>query len=142
MTADHVGGDVCGIWCVGWNEGEFEMFGVTQRERAERALRFRPEWLDVVNEPRSERGDFDFDGQFLQLKAYALFPSPHGETRPILMNAGLGGRPGLALRNCDAFFRATGVRARHSRGTQRKLPRSNVPHETLARTPRSTPSAK
>ena len=35
VTADHIGGGRFGLdLVVGWNEGEFEMFGVEQRERS------------------------------------------------------------------------------------------------------------
>jgi len=108
VTADHVGAGRFGVnLVVGWNEGEFEMFGVTQREHDARYA-FAQEWLDVVKRSWSERGEFDFEGQFLQLKGIRAFPKPYGETRPILMNAGSSqvGQD-FALRNCDAFFMAT-----------------------------------
>ncbi|MGZ3293270.1 MAG: LLM class flavin-dependent oxidoreductase, partial [Xanthobacteraceae bacterium] len=48
VTADHVGQGRLGLnLVVGWNEGEFEMFGVTQREHAAR-YDFAQEWLDAV----------------------------------------------------------------------------------------------
>ncbi len=48
VTADHVGEGRFGVnLVVGWNEGEFEMFGVTQREHDARYA-FAQEWLDVV----------------------------------------------------------------------------------------------
>ena len=108
VTADHVGEGRFGVnLVVGWNEGEFEMFGVTQREHDARYA-FAQEWLDVVKRSWSERGEFDFEGRFLQLKGIRAFPKPYGETRPILMNAGSSqvGQD-FALRNCDAFFMAT-----------------------------------
>jgi len=108
VTADHVGEGRFGVnLVVGWNEGEFEMFGVTQREHAARYA-FAQEWLDVVKRAWSERGDFDFEGEFLQLQGIRAFPKPYGETRPILMNAGSSEvGQAFALRNCDAFFVAT-----------------------------------
>jgi hypothetical protein len=40
VTADHVGEGRLGLnLVVGWNEGEFDMFGVTQREHAARLVR-------------------------------------------------------------------------------------------------------
>jgi len=108
VTADHVGEGRFGVnLVVGWNEGEFEMFGVTQREHDARYA-FAQEWLDVVKRAWSERGDFDFEGEFLQLQGIRAFPKPYGETRPILMNAGSSEvGQAFALRNCDAFFVAT-----------------------------------
>jgi FMNH2-dependent dimethyl sulfone monooxygenase len=108
VTADHVGGGRFGLnIVVGWNEGEFEMFGVSQREHDAR-YDFAQEWLDVVTKAWSEPDEFDFGGRFLQLKGVRAHPKPFGGTRPILMNAGSSqvGRT-FALRNCDAFFVAT-----------------------------------
>jgi dimethylsulfone monooxygenase len=122
VTADHVGEGRFGVnLVVGWNEGEFEMFGVTQREHDARYA-FAQEWLDVVKRAWSERGDFDFDGEFLQLKGIRAFPKPYGETRPILMNAGSSqvGQD-FALRNCDAFFVATSGSRTSLEGNAKKV---------------------
>jgi dimethylsulfone monooxygenase len=108
VTADHVGAGRLGVnLVVGWNEGEFEMFGVKQREHDVR-YEFAQEWLDVVKQAWSCDGEFDFAGRFLQLKGVRAYPKPYGGTRPIIMNAGSSpvGQD-FALRNCDAFFVAT-----------------------------------
>jgi FMNH2-dependent dimethyl sulfone monooxygenase len=108
VTADHIGQGRFGLnLVVGWNEDEFEMFGVTQREHDVR-YDFAQEWIDAVKRAWSEHGDFDFDGNFLKLHGVRAYPKPYGETRPIIMNAGsspIG--QAFALRNCDAFFTAT-----------------------------------
>jgi alkanesulfonate monooxygenase SsuD/methylene tetrahydromethanopterin reductase-like flavin-dependent oxidoreductase (luciferase family) len=44
---------------VGWNEGEFAMFGVTQREHEERYA-YAQEWIDVIKMIWSDKEDFDF----------------------------------------------------------------------------------
>jgi len=108
VTADHIGEGRFGVnLVVGWNEGEFEMFGVTQREHDAR-YDFAQEWLDVVKRAWSEPGSFDFAGQFLKLEGVRAHPKPFGGRRPILMNAGSSPvGQAFALRNCDAFFVAT-----------------------------------
>jgi alkanesulfonate monooxygenase SsuD/methylene tetrahydromethanopterin reductase-like flavin-dependent oxidoreductase (luciferase family) len=108
VTADHVGEGRLGVnLVVGWNEGEFEMFGVKQREHDVR-YDFAQEWLDVVKQAWSNAGQFDFEGQFLQLSGVRAYPKPYGGTRPIIMNAGSSPvGQAFALRNCDAFFVAT-----------------------------------
>jgi dimethylsulfone monooxygenase len=108
VTADHVGEGRLGVnLVVGWNEGEFEMFGVKQREHDVR-YEFAQEWLDVVKQAWSDAGQFDFEGQFLQLRGVRAHPKPYGGTRPIIMNAGSSpAGQAFALRNCDAFFVAT-----------------------------------
>jgi FMNH2-dependent dimethyl sulfone monooxygenase len=108
VTADQVGQGRFGLNIVcGWNEGEFEMFGVTQREHEERYA-YAQEWIDVVKAAWTEPGDFDFKSQFFDLKTVRAFPKPYGDTRPLIMNAGssMVGQA-FALRNCDAFFTAT-----------------------------------
>jgi alkanesulfonate monooxygenase SsuD/methylene tetrahydromethanopterin reductase-like flavin-dependent oxidoreductase (luciferase family) len=120
VTVDHIGSGRFGInLVVGWNEGEFEMFGVSQKEHDER-YDFAQEWIDVIKRAWTEHGDFDFAGEYLKLKGVRAFPKPFGETRPIIMNAGrspIG--QAFALKNCDAFFTAT-VETRHSIDASKK----------------------
>ncbi len=105
VTADHIGEGRFGLnIVVGWNEDEFEMFGVKQREHAIR-YGYAQEWIDVIKLIWSDRGNFDFDGQFIKLEAVRGNPKPYGGTQPVIMNAGASpiGRA-FAVRNCDAFF--------------------------------------
>jgi FMNH2-dependent dimethyl sulfone monooxygenase len=108
VTADHIGEGRVGVnLVVGWNEGEFDMFGVQQREHDMR-YEFAQEWVDVVKRVWSDDGHFDFEGEFLRLNGVRAYPKPYGGTRPILMNAGSSpAGQAFALRNCDAFFVAT-----------------------------------
>jgi alkanesulfonate monooxygenase SsuD/methylene tetrahydromethanopterin reductase-like flavin-dependent oxidoreductase (luciferase family) len=114
VTVDHIGEGRFGInLVVGWNEGEFDMFGVSQREHDAR-YDYAQEWLDVIKRAWTDQGDFDFAGRYLNLKGVRAFPKPFGDTRPIIMNAGRSGiGQSFALKNCDAFFTAT-VDSRHS----------------------------
>ena len=108
VTADHIGQGRMGMNIVcGWNEGEFDMFGVRQREHDER-YDYAQEWVDVVKQAWTRDDTFDFDGKYLHLKAARAFPKPYGGTRPLMMNAGSSDvGQAFALRNCDAFFVAT-----------------------------------
>jgi alkanesulfonate monooxygenase SsuD/methylene tetrahydromethanopterin reductase-like flavin-dependent oxidoreductase (luciferase family) len=110
VTADHIGEGRFGLNIVaGWNEGEFEMFGVKQREHDARYA-FAQDWIDAVKRAWSEPGTFEVDSEFLKLKSVRAFPKPYGGTRPIIMNAGSSGvGQEFALRNCDAFFTTTGA---------------------------------
>ena len=107
VTADHIGQGRFGLnLVVGWNEGEFEMFGVDQREHEARYA-FAQEWLDAVMQAWTAEGDFDVDGRFLKLKGVRAFPKPFGGARPIIMNAGSSATgQAFALKNCDAYFTA------------------------------------
>ena len=112
VTADWIGNGRFGLNIVaGWNEGEFEMFGVEQREHDERYV-FAKEWLGVIKRAwsDSEAEDFAFDGRWFKLKNIRAKPKPVGGARPLIMNAGSSGAgQRFALRNCDAFFTATGA---------------------------------
>jgi alkanesulfonate monooxygenase SsuD/methylene tetrahydromethanopterin reductase-like flavin-dependent oxidoreductase (luciferase family) len=106
---------------VGWNEGEFEMFGVDQREHEAR-YEFAQEWLDAVKLCWSPQEDFDFEGRYLKLRGIRAKPKPHGGARPLIMNAGASatGRA-FAVKNCDAFFlQASRVSAEETAGFVRK----------------------
>ena len=108
VTADHIGEGRVGVnIVVGWNEGEFDMFGVEQREHDAR-YDYAQEWIDIVKAAWTRDGTFDFDGKFFRLKGGRAYPKPYGDTRPLLMNAGSSDvGQAFALRNCDAFFVAT-----------------------------------
>jgi FMNH2-dependent dimethyl sulfone monooxygenase len=105
VTADQIGEGRFGLnLVVGWNEDEFEMFGVQQREHEAR-YEFAQEWLDVLKLMWSPREEFDFEGSYLKLKGVRAKPKPVSGTRPLIMNAGASatGRA-FAVKNCDAFF--------------------------------------
>ena len=105
VTADHIGHGRFGLnVVVGWNEDEFEMFGVKQREHEAR-YDYGQEWLDAIKRMWSHENDFDFSGEYIKLKRVRAKPKPYGGTRPLIMNAGASptGRA-FAVRNCDAFF--------------------------------------
>ena len=105
VTADHIGRGRFGLnIVVGWNEGEFEMFGVEQREHAAR-YDYAQEWLDAVKLMWSDAELFEYGGKHVKLGSVRAKPKPFGRTNPVIMNAGASpaGRA-FAVRNCDAFF--------------------------------------
>jgi FMNH2-dependent dimethyl sulfone monooxygenase len=104
VTADHVGEGRFGLNIVcGWNEGEFDMFGVKPGDH-ERRYAQGQEWIDALQRIWTEN-DFDFDGDFFHLHGVRAKPKPWNETRPVMMNAGSSPEgKAFAIRNCDAFF--------------------------------------
>jgi alkanesulfonate monooxygenase SsuD/methylene tetrahydromethanopterin reductase-like flavin-dependent oxidoreductase (luciferase family) len=105
VTADHIGRGRFGLNVVcGWNQDEFDMFGAQQREHDVRYA-YGAEWLEVVKRIWSEADPFDYEGEFLRLRAVVGDPKPYGGTHPIIMNAGSSptGRQ-FAIRNCDFLF--------------------------------------
>ncbi len=112
VTADHIGEGRFGLnLVVGWNEDEFEMFGVKQRDHETRYA-FAQEWLDAVKRAWGPEEDFNFEGDYIRLATVRAKPKPHGGSRPLIMNAGSSdtGRA-FALRNCDALFTLASLRS-------------------------------
>lgn len=107
VTAGHVGQGRFGLNVVcGWNEGEFDMFGVEQRDHDGR-YDYGDEWMRAIDEIW-RRDDFDFEGRHLRLKGVRSKPKPYHGTRPVVMNAAQSpeGRA-FAVRHCDALFTTT-----------------------------------
>src|SRR6266511_4079028 len=105
VTADHISEGRFGLnIVVGWNEGEFAMFGVQQRDHDAR-YEYAQEWIDVIKMVWSDKEDFDFEGKYLDMKGVRGKPKPYGGSRPLIMNAGASPvGQAFAIRNCDAFF--------------------------------------
>ena len=122
VTADHVGKGRFGLNIVaGWNEGEFEMFGVSQRAHDDR-YEFAEEWLDVMKRAWGKEEQFDFQGRFFDLRGVRAKPKPYGGIPPLIMNAGSSkAGQAFALRNCDAFFTATGASRASLDGVARRV---------------------
>jgi len=107
VTADQIGGGRFALNIVaGWNQDEFEMFGIAQRPHDERYA-FADEWINIMRGVWTSAEPFDYDGKYFQLKNVISKPKPFGGSRPLIMNAGASGAgQAFAMRNCDAFFTA------------------------------------
>lgn len=105
VTADHVGQGRFGLNIVcGWNEGEFKMFGATQRDHEGR-YEYGQEWIDVVRMIWEREDPFDYKGRHLKLEEVTGGPKPYGDEQPLVMNAGASPTgQAFAVRNCDALF--------------------------------------
>jgi dimethylsulfone monooxygenase len=104
VTADHVGEGRFGLNVVcGFNEGEFEMFGVEPGDHRRRYAQGQ-EWIDALDAIWT-RDDFDFQGDIIKLHGVRAKPKPWNDARPLVMNAGASPEgKAFAIRNCDAFF--------------------------------------
>ena len=123
VTADHIGEGRFGLnIVVGWNEGEFQMFGVKQRDHEQR-YEYAQEWIDVIKMIWSDKEDFDFQGQYLNMKGIKGKPKPYGGTRPVIMNAGAS-PVGQASRSAIAMRSSCRRRARRSTRPRRRSPPS------------------
>jgi dimethylsulfone monooxygenase len=105
VTADLVGEGRFGLnIVVGWNEDEFEMFGIPQRDHESR-YEFAQEWIDAIKRAWSDEDTFDFKGRFFDLRGVRAYPKPFEGSRPVIMNAGISPTgQAFAVKNCDAFF--------------------------------------
>ena len=105
VTADHIGKGRFALNIVsGWNQGEFDMFGVELIPHETR-YHFTEEWVDIVKRVWSEDEPFDHDGQHYHLKDVLSKPKPWGRAFPLLISAGAstGGRR-FAGRHVDCLF--------------------------------------
>jgi FMNH2-dependent dimethyl sulfone monooxygenase len=104
VTVSHVSEGRFGLNIVcGWNQDEFEMFGIAQREHDTR-YEYGQEWWDVVQRIWREDAPFDYDGRFIKLKNVLGKPKPY-KWKPVVMNAGSSGAGRtFAAKNCDFLF--------------------------------------
>jgi len=105
VTADHVGRGRFGLnIVVGWNEPEFQMSGIAQREHGDR-YEFAEEWISAIKKMWNEETPFDYEEEYLKLSNVVAKPKLYSDGSPLIINAGQSetGRA-FALRHCHAFF--------------------------------------
>ena len=105
VTVDHVSRGRFGLNVVcGWNQDEFDMFGVEQREHDVRYA-YGDEWLRTIERIWSGETGFDVAGEFIKLRGVEGAPKPYGGTRPVIMNAGSSETgKAFAIGHCDYLF--------------------------------------
>jgi len=104
-TIDHISGGRFALNLVmGWVTPEMEIFGGEQRQHDERCA-FGQEWLDYFERLWSEKGSFDFNGQYFHGRDVEAYPKPMQGPRPALFNAG-NSKAGIEFssRNGDINF--------------------------------------
>lgn len=117
VTVDHVGRGRFALNLVcGWNQDEFEMFNVNQRDHETRYL-YGAEWLRVVRAMWESPEPFDFEGAFITLRGVESEPKPYDGTQPLIMNAGSSDTgKAFAIDNC-AYLLST-IRASLDQATE------------------------
>jgi dimethylsulfone monooxygenase len=92
VTADHISGGRVGLNIVGgWHREEIEMFGVPLLEHDAR-YEMADEWVEIVRRLWTEPDEFDFKGEYFDLKKLYCEPKPLQKPRPPIMNAGTSPR--------------------------------------------------
>lgn len=104
-TIDHVSGGRFAVNIVaGWNQDEFQMFGVDQRPHDDRYAH-AGEWADFLEQIWTRTAEFDFHGRYLHGVRVLSEPKPLQHPGPVVMNAGFSpaGRD-FAARHADVTF--------------------------------------
>lgn len=104
-TVDRIGRGRAGLNIVaGWNKPEYEMMNLDLPQDHDDRYAYAQEWWDIVKRVWTERGRYDIDGRFWQLKGVQSDPKPFDGLPPIL-NAGSSaqGRD-FAARNSNVVF--------------------------------------
>jgi len=105
-TIDHISGGRMGLNVVGgWYRPELEMFGPSYFLEHDRRYDLAEEWLNVITRLWTSEAEFDFQGEFFQIKAGYSMPKPIQTPAPPIMNA--GGSPRgqrFAAQHSDMIF--------------------------------------
>ncbi|MBW8485858.1 LLM class flavin-dependent oxidoreductase [Actinomadura parmotrematis] len=104
-TVDHISGGRFAVNVVaGWNEDEFGMFGLEQREHDDRYA-VADEWTTFLKRIWAAEEEFDFTGRYFTARRVLSEPKPVQRGRPVIMNAGFSpaGRD-FAARHADLTF--------------------------------------
>ena len=88
MTIDHISGGrfTLNIVC-GWFKPEIEMFGRAILEH-DRRYDMAREWIEIIKKLWTAEEEFDYDGEFYQVKKAICGPLPVQRPYPAVMSAG------------------------------------------------------
>ena len=105
-TLDQIGHGRAGVNIVcGWNRPEYEALGFKLPDDHETRYCLGQEWYDIVKKCWSETdGDFDWDGEFYQLKGVHSYPKPVNGTIPVFNAGGSKEGKAFATRNANYLF--------------------------------------
>jgi alkanesulfonate monooxygenase SsuD/methylene tetrahydromethanopterin reductase-like flavin-dependent oxidoreductase (luciferase family) len=106
MTNDHLSGGRSGLNVVGgWFRPELEMFGPDYLLEHSKRYDLAEEWTKVVSLFWSSTEEFDFRGEFFDIRGGTMMPKPLQAPRPPIMNAG-GSQRGqrFAAQHSDMIF--------------------------------------
>jgi alkanesulfonate monooxygenase SsuD/methylene tetrahydromethanopterin reductase-like flavin-dependent oxidoreductase (luciferase family) len=104
-TVDHLSGGRLGVNVVaGWNQSDFQMFGIDLAEHDHR-YQIADEWMWFLERIFTDEQPFDFDGQFFEARDVISQPLPVQRPGPLVMSAGFSaaGRE-FAARHADINF--------------------------------------
>ncbi len=103
VTLDHASHGRAGLNMVcGWNQPEFDMFGLTKPNQVYDQGR---EWFEILRRTLAGDAAFDFKGEFFDLKGVEGAPGPVQQPHPVTLSAAFS-PPGrdFAAGSCDCIF--------------------------------------
>ena len=105
VTVDHITNGRFGLNLVsGWFITEMEFFGAKMLDHDGRYVQ-AAEWLDLCKRLWSEEDEFDFAGDFFNVKKATAAPKPIQQPHPVIINAGISRRgQQFAAQHADVGF--------------------------------------
>ena len=89
----------------GWNQPEYEMFGLKLSDSHDERYALGSSWLNVMKRAWSKDGAFDWKDSFFNIKNGQCSPKPFLNNLPPIMNAGSSTQgQSFAAQNCDFLF--------------------------------------
>jgi len=105
-TMDQVSEGRFGLNIVcGWNKHEYEMFNIELADSHKVRYGYGQEWFDIINKIWTSDAQFDWSGDYFDLKHVYGNPKPYGLRVPPIMNAGSSEQgQQFAAKNADYLF--------------------------------------
>lgn len=106
-TIDHITHGRFGLNVVaGWQPDELAMFGASKLDHDARYA-VASEWTEIVQKLWTQKGEFDYHGEFYDVPNAFSEPKPIQKPGPLLMSAGVSpAGQDFAARHCDMIFAA------------------------------------
>jgi alkanesulfonate monooxygenase SsuD/methylene tetrahydromethanopterin reductase-like flavin-dependent oxidoreductase (luciferase family) len=104
-TADQLGQGRLGFNVVaGWNQPEYEAFGIDLPQKHADRYELAQEWFDAINKLWTADKPFDWNGKYFKMNHVYSFPHPFDGRPPILNAAGSKEGREFAVKNADFLF--------------------------------------
>lgn len=104
-TADQLSHGRLGLNVVaGWNQPEYEAFGMPLPQKHTDRYELAQEWYDLIQRIWNHDGPFEWQGKYFKGKGIYGYPRPYDGTPPIMNAAGSGEGRQFAVRNADYLF--------------------------------------
>lgn len=104
-TADQLGSGRLGLNVVaGWNQPEYEAFGIPLPQKHSDRYELAQEWFDLVTKIWNHDGAFEWQGKYFNGKGIYGLPRPFDGMPPVMNAAGSAEGREFAARNANYLF--------------------------------------